>query len=314
MLIKERLDITLRTLDSLQGLYDECIIAVDDDESQDELFEAIKIYPNTFVYRQKLPNGHFGNARQDVLNRIGSQATYIGWSDADEPLASPSPREIREYLYIENPAAVNVTLRYLYKAGPCYPGDYHRLRMWRANEPRQWRDAVHEWPAYIGNNDGSAVSKMDIVFNHLQNDLPLEVAKFRIDTMVRENSSDGWRYPRISGEYRGIGMYPEAIENAKLGLLSPRLDVQKTSMNELFFVCEEMGKKWENVRDALADLVQKHENIAISPLILEYLALAYYYLGDTKAALANHTRAKELDINKELQFIIDNDKYYEALL
>lgn len=313
MLIKEKLDITLQTLDSLQGLYDECIIAVDDDSSQDDLFEAIKIYPNTFVYRQKLPDGHFGNARQDILDRISKKATYIGWSDADEPLASPLPREIREYLYYERPPAVTVTLKYLYKAGPCYPGDHQRLRIWRADEPRKWQDAVHEWPSYIGNNDSSAVSRKDIVFNHLQSGISVETAKFRIDTMIKENSSDGWRYPRISGEYRGIGMYPEAIENAKLGLLSPRLDIQKTSMNELFFACEEMGDKWNNVKDALNDLIQKNERMGNSPLILEYLALAYYYLSDITVAIATHDKARACDTNQEFQFIIDNDRYYHSV-
>lgn len=315
MIIKDEIDVALRSLDSLQGLYDECILAVDSDKDQDELYELLKVYPNTFVYRQKWHN-RFDMARQDALDRVSKKAVYIGWSDSDEELVVPRPREIREYLYESRPAAVNVILRYLFKVGPCNPGDYYRVRMWRTDEPRVWIDSVHEYPAYKGNNSALAENNFNIIFNHLRSGDGNYRADFNIQRMLEDVKQGGvWRLPRISGECRGVGRFEEALKYAKDGfLLSDRFDVMNDSMNELLLTCEELeGSKWTLLRDHLLDILESKPSLLQSPFINEYLALSYYYENNLKEARKYHKKALELDTKQEFMFIVTNDKFYRDL-
>ena len=312
MIIKEDLTLTLRSLDSLQGLYDECIISVEDEESQDELYECIKIYPNTYVYKKKLLDEHFGNARNDVLSRVSKRATYIGWSDADEELVSPSPRKIREFLFEERPAAVNVILNYLTKLGPCLPGDHYRVKIWKADEPRLWQDAVHEYPAYKGTTGNPyAVNNFDIVFNHLKSGEGRHSSDRNIRSMLKDLDAGGtWRLPRISGEFRGIGKLEEAIEFAKQGLCVERMDVMSDSMSELEMACDDLGDRWNHMKFHLLDVIDANVELRDSSFVLEYLALSYYYIGDKELARETHEKAKRFDPDHELEFIWRNDPFF----
>lgn len=315
MIIKDSIEVTLKSLDSLQGLYDECIIAVDSDYDQDELYESIKIYPNTFVYRQKWPN-RFDVARQDVLDRVSKKAIYIGWSDSDEELVSPVPREIREYLYKERPSAVNVILRYLFQVGPCNPGDYYRVRMWRTDEPRVWADSVHEYPAYKGKGSPLADNNFDIVFNHLRSGDGQYRADFNINRMLKDVEQGGlWRLPRLSGECRGVGRLEEALKYAKDGfLLTDRFDVINDSMNELLLTCDALSdNKWSLMREHLFDIIEKKPKLSESPFIAEYIALSYFYDNDMENARYYHKKAVDLDVTNEFMFIKMNDKFYKLV-
>jgi hypothetical protein len=312
MIIKDQIDVTLRSLDSLQGLYDECLIAVDLDESQDELYEQIKIYPNTFVYRQKW-HDRFDLARQDVLDRLSKKATYIGWSDSDEELVSITPREIREYLYNERPPAVNVILRYLLQVGPCLPGDYYRVRMWRTDEPRIWKDSVHEYPAYQGTTDSAlATNNFDIVFNHLRSGDGSYRSDFNIKRMMADVTQGGlWRLPRLAGECRGVGRLEESLDFARQGFLkTDQFDIHNDSMNELLLVCEALGDKWKLVNFHLTEIMSVKPSLRTSPFVLEYVALSYYYLHDKELANKYHKMAVDLDTEGEFLFIKTNDRFY----
>lgn len=315
MIIKDEIDVTLRSLDSLQGLYDECILAVDSDKDQDELYELLKIYPNTFVYRQKWHN-RFDTARQDALDRVSKKSVYIGWSDSDEELVTPRPREIREYLYKDRPSAVNVILRYLFKVGPCNPGDYYRVRMWRTDEPRVWIDSVHEYPAYKGNNSALADNNFGIVFNHLRSGDGDYRADFNIQRMLEDVNQGGyWRLPRLSGECRGVGRLEDALKYAKDGfLLTDQFDVINDSMNELLLTCGELSNehKWGLVREHLFDILNAKPKLADSPFINEYLALSYYYENNLGKARDFHQKALELDTKQEFMFIVTNDWFYRG--
>ena len=312
MIIKDELEVTLRSLDSLQGVYDENIVAVDSDPSQDELYERIKVYPNTFVYRQKW-HDRFDVARQDALDRVSKKAVYIGWSDSDEELVTPTPREIREYLYDKRPPSVNICLRYLQKVGPCEPGDYFRVRMWRTDEPRVWRDAVHEYPDYQGTtNSALADNKYDIVFNHLRAGDGDYRADFNIKSMINDLKQGGtWRLPRLSGECRGVGRYKEALDFARQGVsISARFDIMNDSMKELLLVCNDLGDQWTLVKFHLLDLMNLKPELKETPFVLEYLALSYYYTKDIDSARELHEKAKRLDPDKTLKFIMENDGFF----
>ena len=187
--------------------------------------------------------------------------------------------------------------------------------MWRADEPRKWKDAVHEYPSYIGPNSNVDQKKLDIVFNHLKDGLSIEQAQHRITMMIEENkqNTDGWRYPRISGEYRGIGMYDEALKYAKLGILSYRMDVRNSSIKELMFVCDVLGDKWNLIKDNLLDLLDTDSNLNICPMVLEYLALSYYYTNDFANAVIAHDKALLYDTDKNHSFIYTNDKFFKSV-
>jgi hypothetical protein len=179
MIIKGRVDYTIRALGSLQGLYDFIVIGVDSDVSSDEVYELLKHYPNVSCYRQNFEDfRHFGRLRQDVLDRV-PPADYIGRSDSDEVLVS-NPLLIRQWLAETRPEAVNFATHYLHDVGWTKAGAVVRegsVRIWKYGT-RRWGNPVHEYPYPLNGIDNPVMS--DFIFEHIK-DNP---AEYRADLHI----------------------------------------------------------------------------------------------------------------------------------
>jgi hypothetical protein len=84
------------------------------------------------------------------------------------------------------------------------------------------------------------------------------------------------------------------------------------SMKELLLVCNDLGDQWTLVKFHLLDLMELKPDLKESPFILEYLALSYYYTSDMDSARKTHEKAKRLDSDRKLKFILENDGFFNG--
>jgi tetratricopeptide (TPR) repeat protein len=310
----------LMCLDSIQGLYDECIVAVDDRPESDEVFEAIQIYPNLVAYRQKWP-GRFDYARQEVLNRVSTNATYVGHCDSDEVLLQPSPRAIREILFEEQIRAVNVGILYKDYVGPHEPGGiYLRTKIWKTDHVRKYVGKIHEYPTVQGENI-IPTPRRDIIFEHQKVDHKAYRSEFIIKSMIEdiENGHTRW-LPYLGEEYRADGKYDQALGAFRRYL---RLDIKDVEHSQHLKKClEEMirtldsvyngdqREKWRAFCNELAAVNEQAPFLQSNPIFWEYYALSRWYLDGKDAARGFHDHAKSLDPEQKESFIWNNDQFY----
>ena len=217
MIIRGHTDEAVKCIESLQGLYDECIIAVDDREDSNEVYERLLYYPNVFAYRQSFAQfGRYDLARQDALNRVSPYADFIGWCDHDEILISPKPIEIRQWLYETQPDAVDVGLLYDGDIGGHVSGNiYYRTRIWKKSVERTWQRPCHEHPTLVNGQDNPILNK-EIIFKHIKLDNSEYRATHHIELMQKEidGGSLGWvllgdeQLPGLFSSSRGTGALP----------------------------------------------------------------------------------------------------------
>lgn len=311
MIIRGHTDETLQALESLQGLYDGVIIAVDDREDSDEVFQAIQHYPNTYPYRQNFAKfGRYDLARQDALNRIPIKnlqteepVDYIGWSDSDELLAS-NPYNVRKWLSENRPEAVNCGIYYSYGIGGHQSGQVYRngrVRIWKYGT-RIWNRPCHEYPSPINGIDEPVIG--DIIFNHIKQDNTEYRADHHIELMQKEIDSGlvGWLFYQAK-EYE----FKYDIEGAKKTYFKY---LQSGDMINF----EEALSKFCNfylTDKQYSDLIQELNKLTLQhPLIYEYLAISYYWNNNLPEAKKNHLEAKKLDIINKYPHIKENDKYF----
>jgi hypothetical protein len=320
MIVREDTENMIKCLDSLQGLYDECIVAVDDRSESDEVFKAIKIFPHVVAYRQKWP-GRFDICRQEVLRRVSPDATYIGCCDSDEFLVQPSPRELRDLLFQEQPNAVNLAIRYQAQVGPNNPGSlYLRTKIWKTTYPRSWVGRIHEYPACTG-EFVCPTPYCNIIFDHGKVDHKLYRTDYIISCMLDDISKGFTRwYPYLGEEYRADGRYKEALEACKSYLFLDIKDREwnqhlKKCLNELILIFSLIHNgdeklKWEAFRSLLQEVDKAVPFLKKSAIFWEYYSIPWYYLEGSDASREFHEIAKSLDPEKKQDFIWNNDRYY----
>jgi tetratricopeptide (TPR) repeat protein len=308
MIIRGNTEETLQCLDSLQGLYDECIIAVDSREDSDEVFEALKIYPKTYPYRQVFADfGRYDLARQDALDRCSEKATYIGWCDHDEVLVSPKPREAREWLLQNQPDAVDIGLHYLGDIGGHVSGHtYYRTRIWKKSVERRWGRPCHEHPIPVNGLDNPVIYQ-GMVLNHIKRDNSAYRADHHIELMQKEIESGniGWIFYQAR-EYRFKGEIDMAIKRYRDYLETGHTADRERALFEAIPLFDTPnGTHWPKVKSFMESLPFEH------PVSLEYLAVALYWEGDHEQAKSLHAKAKELDPGNQFAWIRNNDQYMQ---
>lgn len=304
MIIRGHTDEAIKCIESLQGLYDECIIAVDDREDSDEVYERLLYYPNILAYRQSfIQFGRYDLARQDALNRVSPYADFIGWCDHDEILISPKPIEIRQWLHETQPDAVDVGLLYEGDIGGHISGNiYYRTRIWKKSVERMWQRPCHEHPTPVNGQDNPILNK-DIIFKHIKLDNSEYRATHHIELMQKEidGGSLGWIFYQAR-EYKYLNNYQMArklyIEYLKSGFS----DDLVRAIEELDSVTSD---KAEYINSLLEIATLKKDNA----IIWEYLALAEFYYGDKELAKNYHKTAKNIDSSNSISFIHGNDPW-----
>lgn len=311
MIIRGHTHEALQALESLQGLYDGMVIAVDDRNDSDEVFGAIQHYPNIYAYRQNFARlGRYDLARQDALDRIPiknpyteESINYIGWSDSDELLAS-DPYEIRKWLSETQPEAVNCGIYYSYAVGGHQAGQTYRngrVRIWKAST-RIWCRPCHEYPAPINGIDNPVMG--DIIFNHIKQDNKEYRADHHIELMQKEidSGSVGWLFYQAK-EYE----FKYDIDGAKKTYFKYLQSGDTNNFDEAiskfcnFYLT---NKEYDDLIKKLIELKIPH------PLVCEYLAIAYYWKNDLVSACISHEEAKKLDKENKYSHIKDNDNYF----
>jgi hypothetical protein len=305
MIIRGSVHEAKQALDSLQGLYDKIVIAVDDRDDSDEVYQLLLNYPNMYAFRQKFSDfARYDLARQDALDKIPNDIEYIGWSDSDEILMT-NPIEIRKWLFEKKPEAVNCGINYRYGVGGHEAGKTYRngrIRIWRANT-RYWTRPCHEFPAAINGIENYVEG--DIFFDHIKEDNSSYRSRHHIELMQEEidkNNNIGWKFFQAK-EYRIQGDIDIAIDKYYEYLESGDALYVDEAIIQLSELCLSQ-KQYEKLVNLLIKL-----NL-YNPLANEYSAIAVYYLGDMESAIKFHSKAKELNINDKYSFIVNNDKYY----
>jgi len=319
MLVRADTEFTIRCLDSLQGLYDECIIGVDSRQDSDDIFEALKIYPNTTVYRQDFSLfGRFDKARQDVLDRISPQATCIGWCDSDEVLVKPSPRLVRTLLYnsqvaLDNTSGsgIEVGIHYLGAVGGHVAGEtYFRPRIWSAKQPRVWTRPVHEHPMPADNNPESNIQVSDIVFDHLKTDNTTYRASLHIDLLESELLNKGVPSALfyIAREYR----YKGDLESAKQSYETYLMTGDHTEVERTVFELIQLYDLSYNANNPdFKRMVEVFPKFKIEhPVLLGWLSIALWYTGFSEQAKQVHWKARQLDPQGSIGWLVANDKFF----
>lgn len=313
MIVRGHTEETLLAVNSLQGLYDGIVIAVDDREDSDEVFGALSYFPNMYVYRQKFSDfGRYDLARQDALNRVcdidprdKEPVSYVGWSDSDEILMT-DPYKVRKWLYNTQPEAVNCGIHYVYGIGGHEAGQTYRngrVRIWK-HGTRRWTRPCHEYPAPLHGDDNPVVS--DIVFNHIKQDNSDYRADHHIELMQKEIDSGnlGWTFYQAK-EFLIKG----DLENAKNKYLeyiksndTSRLGEAITQFGDMLLKDKEYSR-----------LIKDFSDISINshPMICEYIAIAHYWSGNKQQSCIWHEKAKKLDKENKYPGLSGNDKYFQ---
>lgn len=314
MIVREDDENLKLVLDSIQGLYDELVVGVDSRPESDNVYELIQSYPNTVAFRQEWP-GRFDLARQDVLNRINPSANFVGCCDSDEVLFSPSPVEIRKFLYESQPKAVNLAIRYLYDIGPNFKGaSYLRTKIWNTEYPRQWIGSIHEYPA-CKDEYFPPTPTPHIVFEHLKVDHKSYRSEIIIEAMLKDiaNGLIRW-YPYLAQEYRAIGNSEEAIKCCLNYIINKEAEDQhlKVAIEEYLFNLQiTTSTKWEPFMASMFSLFNEHPFLKDRAVICEYLAMACFYTNQPTLAKEWHRKAINFFTEtKEQQFIVNNNKFY----
>lgn len=317
MIIREDDENVFKCMESLQGLYDECVIGIDDRPESDNVFKLVNMFPNVRAFRQTWP-GRFDLARQDVLNRVNPDADYIGCCDSDEILTNPNPVEIRKYLEQEQPKAVNVAIRYFEDVGPNFKDQsYLRTKIWNTKFPRQWVGWIHEYPQCI-NEYNAPVPKPDIIFDHLKVDHKQYRSDFIIYAMTEDikNGTIRW-YPYLAQEYRSIKQHDKAIDCCMKYITNAEAEYQhmKVAVDELYYNIQLLHN--DNVNSVflkiLLNAITELPKLLMNPVINEYIAISSYYLGDTETAKHCHSVAvANIDLTcVHLDFINKNNVWFK---
>jgi hypothetical protein len=320
MLVRADTEFTIRCLDSLQGLYDECIIGVDSRPDSDEIFEILQLYPHTNVYRQDFSQfGRFDAARQDVLNRVSPTATYIGWCDSDEILVKPSARKIRTFLYDNQDyynntpgSGIEIGIHYLGSVGGHIAGEtYPRIRIWSAKQTRVWTRPVHEHPMPINNIPENNTYRDEIVFDHLKIDNTTYRADLHVDLLQKEILDKGGsvstlfyiaREKRYKGDIEGAKQaYEEYLMSGDttetertIAELMPLYNLEYSATNPDFI----------RIIDVFPKFKTEH------PLTLAWLSIALWYCGNHEEARRVHWKARMLDPMGQIGWLVANDKFF----
>jgi hypothetical protein len=313
MLVRADTEFTIRCLDSLQGLYDECIIGVDSREDSDEIFELLKIYPNTTVYRQDFTQfGRFDKARQDVLNRISPRATYVGWCDSDEVLVKPSPRIIRNWLFDNEPFGVEVGIHYLGAVGGHVPGEtYFRPRLWNnVHKPRVWTRPVHEHPMPADGSEEINMRFEEMVFDHLKIDNTTYRADLHVDLLESELLNKGVPSALfyIAREYRYKGDIEAAKQSYETYLKTgDHQEVERT----VFELMQLYDLSYNTNNPDFKRIVQTFPEFKVEhPVLLGWLSIALWYTGYPEQAKEVHWKARKLDPQGKIGWLAANDKFF----
>lgn len=305
MIVRGHTEETILAVNSLQGLYDGLIVAVDDREDSNDVFDALLYYPNTFVYRQHFDDfKRYDLARQDCLNQVPDTATFVGWSDSDEILVT-DPYKVRVWLFKDKPEAVNCGIHYIYPIGGHEAGQTYRngrVRIWK-HKTRHWERPCHEYPVPDNGIDNPVIG--DIIFNHIKESNTDYRADHHIQLMQEEIDSGnlGWMFYQakehlIKGDIDAAKeIYLEYIKSGD----ESRRDDAITQLGELYLS-----------RKEYSDLINAFDSISIKdhPMILEYIAIAYYWFGGKKQAYDWHQIAKKNDVNNKYPRLVDNDIYF----
>jgi hypothetical protein len=265
LIVKGRVDYTIRAMSSLQGLYDFVVIGVDSREDSDEVYEVLKQYPNVSCYRQNFEDfRHFGRMRQDVLDRV-PVCSYIGRSDSDEVLIS-NPLLIRQWLAEIRPDAVNFATHYLHDVGWNKAGTIVRegsVRIWKYGT-RRWGNPVHEYPYPISGPDEPVMS--DFLFEHIKDNPDEYRADLHIDIYQKEIDAGDINFLFLQAkEYvvkgdinKAIALCFEFLKHGKTD--SPYFELSLWGMTEL---CKGQGDYkgllWRLQK--LVPVIPKHENL-----------------------------------------------------
>jgi hypothetical protein len=305
MICRGHLEETTLAVNSLQGLYDKLIIAVDDRDDSDEVYEVLKHYSNIIAYRQHFDDfARYDLARQDVLDRVPSDTSYVGWSDSDEILVS-DPYKVRKWLSETQPDAVNCGIHYIYPIGGHVAGQTYRngrVRIWK-HGTRVWSRPCHEYPSPINGIDNPVMG--DVIFNHIKEDNKEYRADHHIELMQKEIDSGniGWIFFQAK-EYEFKG----DIENAKLTYIKYLVSRHTNNLEEAIVKVSEMflkDKQYQELIDVLTKLKIEH------PQSYEYLAIAFYWNNNKSQAHLAHEAAKKLDITNKYPHLEKNDEYFK---
>jgi hypothetical protein len=272
MMIKGNVEYTIQSLDSLQGLYDGMVIAVDDGPDSDEVYEVLSHYPNTYLFRDHLID--FAHTMQAALDRIPTRGVdYIGRSDGDEVLVT-KPYEIRKWLAETRPDSVNCATHYLYTIGWCKAGETYRnesVRIWKYGT-RKWGNPVHQYPYVISGEDKPVIA--DITFDHIKNADPLSMVNLNIKFMQREIDRGNREYLwYIAKEYVVKGDIDKAIslcfEYLKGGIgIKEHFDRSLWGMSELSFQQKDYDgflKRLQEITNIVGDYpkIEEYRTLAI---------------------------------------------------
>lgn len=304
-IIRGHTEETLLAVNSLQGLYDGIVIAVDDREDSDEIYDALSHFPNMYTYRQNFEKfGRYDLARQDCLDKVPYDIDYVGWSDSDEVLVT-DPYQVRKWLSETRPDAVNCGIHYVYPIGGHEAGQTYRngrVRIWK-RESRVWTRPCHEYPAPINSIDEPVIG--DIIFNHIKQDNKEYRADHHIELMQKEIDSGnlGWMFFQAK-EYQFKG----DIEKARETYIEYIKSGNKTNLDEAFSIlCDSYLSTQEYSQ---LNLVLSDPYLPENPLRDEYLAIACYYLGSRNLAIKWHERAKKLDTEQKYSHFLHNDRFF----
>ena len=305
MIVRGHVEETTLALNSLQGLCDGIVVAVDDREDSNEVFFTMINYPNMYAYRQHFDDfGRYDLARQDALNRVPDTVDYVGWSDSDEVLVT-DPYEVRKWLNETQPEAVNCGIHYVYPIGGHNAGETYRngrVRIWK-HGTRVWSRPCHEYPTPINGVDNPVIG--DIIFNHIKEDPTEYRSDHHIKLMQEEidKGNIGWKFFQAK-EYEIKG----DIENARLAYFdylksddSRHFDEAISKMSESYLSSQDYDLLIINLRK-----LGGKDN----PLVFEYLAIASYWKGAKSDAFEFHKNAQELDVNHLYPWINQNDIHF----
>jgi tetratricopeptide (TPR) repeat protein len=315
MIVREDDENLKLVLNSIQGLYDELVIGVDSRPESDNVYKLIQSYPNTVAFRQEWP-GRFDAARQDVLNRVSPKATYIGCCDSDEVLVSPSPIEIRKFLYESQPKAVNIAIKYTEDVGPNFKGaSYLRTKIWSASHPRGWIGWIHEYPGCKAEYNIPTPAR-HIIFEHLKVDHKKYRSDLIINSMLQDINNGLFRwYPYLAQEYRAVKNYDEAMKCCIIYITREDAEDQhiKVALEEyLYNLGITTPTKWACFLENIMSLIEKNPFLNDKAVVCEYIAIAHFYNGDKEAGKIWHGKALNL-LKKDSRdhiFITNNDKFF----
>jgi glycosyltransferase involved in cell wall biosynthesis len=298
MIVKDEEEVLERCLESIQGLWDELIIA--DTGSTDKTKEiAAKFNAKIFDFKNTGKYFNFSAARNFSFNQ--SKSDYIMWLDADDVIDKHRIPEIKRYI-VDNPNIDMFTMPYYYardnQGNPIVI--VPRERILKNDKRFRWTDPIHEFIPLQGN-----VKNLDIPVHHLRtekgikNDLNRNI--LLLENFISENPENSRCVYYLAKEYHDSGQSDKATPLFKKFVKMPG-----TWFPDKANALRIMARYCMNSKDNEKMFSYIFESVEIQPQCAEsYTFLGEYYFNKKEWHKAIHWYkiAASLEIPKDVNAI-----------